>query len=512
MVGIVVLSGSWKRLSGFGMLTAAPSPVAVAIVEKAGKAWPVIVLLAGAALYLPFLDVRPLRFEEGRRALQAMEMLDGGAWWYLRVLGEAYINKPPFTPWLISAVALLDGAIDEVAVRLPGIILALIGALAAGWVASALAATDRKVAGLAAGLAFLCSIFLLLKARVGETDVTVTALCGLAFAIWITARWRGGLRTLHWLGIGLCFACAALCKGPIPIAFPAVAMVGLPLLQKRYREAAMALAVIVLAHLPMGFWAWDNLNASNAGHWAVELRVAPDDRGPGADWTRLLYLNDLPLTLLYLMPFLPAAVAMVLMRAKLPREHRWPVDALLLYAVPMALLTTIPPMGKARYAMPAAWPVAVLAGMWIAMTWRRLYFASFLIGAGVAVAVVIQIVQIGFMDGRTSGQRAFRARADEFSTAARGLPPGAVPVLWPAAELNHNLLAYAGRPLYRIAPEELNCRTGGEYLIAGRSGRNAVESSGGWATLEELSDWGVIYRRAGDATVEDCDPAFRPRM
>lgn len=488
-----------------------PPPAILALVAKVAGVWPLVIVLAGAALYLPFLDVRPLRFEEGRRALQAMEMLEGDAWWYLRVLGESYINKPPFTPWLISAVAMLDGAIDEVAVRLPGILMALIGALAAGWAASALVPADRKVAGLAAGLAFLCSIFLLLKTRVGETDVTVTALCGLAFAIWVRARWEGGLRAPHWLAIGLCFACAALCKGPIPIAFPAVAMIGVPLLQKRYHEAATALAVIVLAQAPLAWWVWDNLTGSNAGHWAVELRIAPDERRPDVDWTKLLYLNDLPLTLLYLMPFLPAAVAMVLMRRELPGERRWPVDALLLYALPMTLLTTIPPMGKARYAMPAVWPVAVLAGMWIAITWRRLYFASFLIGAGVAVAVIVQLVQIGFMDGRTSGQRAFRARADELSTAVRALPPGALPVLWPAAELNYNLLAYAGRPLYAVTPEELNCRTE-DFLIAGSSGRNTIEASGRWTMSEPLSDWGVIYRRAPNGFDEDCEPAFRPRQ
>lgn len=481
------------------------------MVTLAAKFWPLVVVVIGAALYLPFLDVRPLRFEEGRRALQAMEMLEGDAWWYLRVLGESYINKPPLTPWLISAVAMLDGAIDEVAVRLPGIVMALIGALAAGWAASALAPADRKVAGLAAGLALLCSIFLLLKTRVGETDVTVTALCGLAFAIWVRAGWEGGLRASHWLGIGLCLACAALCKGPIPIAFPATAMIALPLLQKRYREAAIALIVIALAHAPLGWWAWDNMSASNAGHWAVELRVAPDERAPAADWSRLLFLNDLPLTLLYLMPFLPAAVAMVLMRKDLSPERRWPVDALFLYAVPMTLLTTILPLGKARYAMPAAWPVAVLAGMWIAMTWRRLYFASFLVGAGVAIAVIVQIVQIGFMDGRTSGQRMFRARADALSTAVRGLPPGALPVLWPAAELNYNLLAYAGRPLYAISPGELDCQTG-EYLIAGLSGRDTVESNGGWTTLEPLSDWGMVYRRSSiGARIEACEEVPGPR-
>lgn len=477
----------------------------------AARSWPLAVLVVGVALYLPLLGVRPLRFEEGRRALLAIDMLHGDAWWYLKVLGEPYINKPPFTPWMISAFAWLRGGVDEVAVRLPGIVFALVGALAAGRAASVLMPADRRIAALAAGLALLCSIFLLLKVRVGETDVTVTALCGLAFAIWIEGRWRGGLRVVHWLAIGACFACAALSKGPIPIVFPAVSMIAIPLLQRKYREAALAVAAIVLAHAPMAVWAWDNLTASNAGHWAVELRVAPNEKAPPIDLTRLLLLNDLPLTILYMMPFLPAAVAMALVRCELPREQRWPIDALVLYAVPITLLTTILPMGKARYAMPAAWPVAVLAGMWIAMKWRRLHLASLIVGGGLAIAVAVQVVQIGFMDGRTPGQRALRERAAELSAALATLPPGPLPVIWTGGDFNHNLLAYAGRRLYLLRPAELGCRTGGDYLLAGRSEHDAVAASGVWTGKATLSDVGLIFMRKADVSAADCVPAFRPR-
>lgn len=499
-----------KRLSGWESWSQPPPPWAITMIRQGAKAWPLAILLVGAALYLPFLDLRPLRFEEGRRALQAIEMLDGDAWWWLKVLGESYINKPPFTPWLISATAYLQEELDEIAVRLPGILFALAGALAAGMTASALAPTDRKVAGLTAGLALLCSVHLLLKTRVGETDVTVTALCGLAFAIWIMGRWQNRLGPLHWVLIAACFACAAMSKGPIPIVFPAIPMVAVPLLQKRFGEAMLACAVIVAANAPMGLWAWDNLTASNAAHWAVELRVAPNEEASHIDWTRLLVLNDLPLALLYQMPFLPAAIAMAFARAELPRERRWLVDALLLYAVPMTLLTTALPMGKARYSMPAAWPVAVLAGMWISMKWRQFSAAAFIVNAGLITAAAVQVVQIGFLDGRTPGQRAFRAHAEQFSVALASLPPGPLPLIWTGPDFNYNLLAYAGRRLYLLQPAEINCRTGSDYLIVGRSNANAIKANDGWAEFAPISDLGAIYKRAANATVDDCVPALRP--
>ncbi|HMM64546.1 MAG TPA: glycosyltransferase family 39 protein, partial [Mesorhizobium sp.] len=201
-----------------------PAAWQVRLMGATARLWPLAVLLAGALLYLPLLGLRPLRFEEGRRALQVMEMLDGGAWWRLKVLGEAYVNKPPFTPWLMAAAAFARGTLDETAVRLPSVLMALAGALSAGLAASRLAAAGRRVAGLAGGLAFLCGFQILLKARIGETDVTATALCGLAFAAWLDGRLRGGIGPVHWLLVTVFLACAALTKG---LAGQEIAEIGL---------------------------------------------------------------------------------------------------------------------------------------------------------------------------------------------------------------------------------------------------------------------------------------------
>lgn len=461
-------------------------------------------VLFGALIYLPFLDLRPFRFEEGRRALQAIEMLQGDAWWSLTVLGESYINKPPFTPWLISAAALLHGALDEIAVRLPGVVFALVGGLAAGTAAWLVTTADRRVAGLVGGLAFICSINLLLKTRVGETDVTVTAICGLAFAIWLAGRLRQGRPGgLHWAAIALCFACAAMTKGPIPILFPAIAMVVVPLLQRRFGEAAVAVGVVAAAHLPLAFWVWSNLAPGNAEHWAVELRLAKD-QSPGPGLGKMLLLNDLPLALLYQMPFLPAAIAMIFERRALPADRRWIVDALLLYAVPMTILTTVLPMGKSRYAMPAEWPMAVLAGMWISLKWRQLHVAQFIVVAGVLLAIGVQIVQIGFLDGRTEGQRSLRARAEQFSATLAGLPPGPLALLWTGPSFDYNLLAYAGRRLFLLQPGNIGCPNDSDYLVAGRADRHTVEASHAWTERDQLSDWGLLYQRAENAPAADC--------
>lgn len=503
------MSDFLKQVRNWQGWRAPPEPWQVRMLESWARYWPLFVLAVGIVLYLPFLAARPLRFEEGRRALQVLEMLDGGAWWHLKFIGTPYVNKPPFTPWLMASMATLRGSLDEVAVRLPGVLATLTGALAAGLSASTLTSGDRRVAGLCAGLAFLCCVQILLKARIGETDVTATVLCGIALALWLWGRSRGRFGVGLWAAITAVFACAALTKGPIPIVFSALPMIIMPLIEKKPREAVVAGIVLLVAHIPMLAWAWSNFADAGIAHWASEMRIGPE-RDDNDRLIRLLHLSDLPASIVYQLPFLPAALALVSTRSQLPQDRRWVVDALLLAAVPMAVLTTVLPVGRTRYSMPASWPLAVMAGIWISIAWRRLYFAHFIIGAGLSVAVIIQIVQIGIMDGRTGGQKQLRADVAAFSEVMKALPPGPVPVVWERQFMNENILFYAHRKMFDLGHDELDCRTGGDYLVGGVPDQEVLDASPNWRRVQSLADWGILYRRVPEAAIRDCRPRNAP--
>ena len=507
--GLYSVSGIFRQLPGWPGWRASPAQWQISMLEGWARYWPVFVLGAGLLLYFPYLGLRPLRFEEGRRALQVMEMLDGNAWWHLKFIGTPYVNKPPFTPWLMAAVAALRGVLDEVTIRLPGVIAALAGALSASAAALVLAPRDRQVAALTAGLAFLCSVQMLLKARIGETDVTATALCGMALALWLHGRARQHFGLALWLGIAALLACAAMTKGPIPVAFSALPMIVLPLLEQKPRDALAAVAVIVLAHLPMLAWAWSNRLEAGTAHWVSEMRLGGEVGGDNR-LTRLLHLSDLPSAVLYQLPFLPAAVALVFARSDLPQERRWIVDALLLAAMPMGVLTTILPIGRTRYSMPATWPLVVMAGLWVSMNWRRLYFAHFLIGAGLTTAIIVQFVQIVVIDGRTSGQRQLRDDVEAFSVVMKRLPPGPMPVVWDRDHMNENILVYGHRKMFELRRDELDCQMTYGYLVAGSSDFTVVDASPNWTKIEPLSDWGALYKRVPGGPTRDCKPRFAP--
>ncbi len=466
------------------------------VVQALAQWWlPILILFAGL-LYLPILDARPLRFEEGRRAVQALEILAGGSWWYLEVLGEPYINKPPLLPWLMVIASWFTGGLNELAVRLPAVISVTIGAVSAGAMARLLAPERGRLAALAAGVAFLSCAYIFTKARLGETDSVITAFCGLAFLIWVWARLHGKLGLLAWAGVWVFMAAAAFTKGPIPLFFPGVAFIAIPLWQRRWREAGIALLVLVLALVPLGLWAYLNLAAAEEMAWARELRVGGRGGAVEGYWLSLLHLNQVPNGFAYTAPWCLPAALLIITSWRERAGTGWPVLALLFYAVPFALVVLLWSESRPRYAMPIVWPVAALAGAWIALNWQRGRLPIALLVGGALFITIHQVIVLGFFEGRTEAQVAYRAKVEALADAVAPIPAGTLLLVDSRMEPDHDALAYAGRPLQRVRLTQGLCPDEGRYLLLTKRDRKAVEDSGYWLREADIADgWMGLYKR-----------------
>ena len=94
-----------------------------------------------AAYLLPLaLPVPLMEDDEGLHAAIAQEMVERGDWVVPRLMGEPFLDKPVLYFWMQAASIRVFGA-SESAVRLPGTIMALAGALAVGWLARAMFST-----------------------------------------------------------------------------------------------------------------------------------------------------------------------------------------------------------------------------------------------------------------------------------------------------------------------------------------------------------------------------------
>jgi 4-amino-4-deoxy-L-arabinose transferase-like glycosyltransferase len=125
----------------------------------------------------------PLRWEEPRRALVAMEMIHRGDYVVPRLLGEPYLNKPPLQSWTIVLLSGFDARrVGPLSVRLPTL-LAVAGIALLLW---RLGTSSRSGPHVLPALVFVTFGILPQYGRPGEID--------LLFTFWVTAA----LATFEW--------------------------------------------------------------------------------------------------------------------------------------------------------------------------------------------------------------------------------------------------------------------------------------------------------------------------
>lgn len=214
--------------------------------------WAVLALVL-AFIYCRGVTSDPLRWEEPRRALVAMEMIHRGDYVVPRLLGEPYLNKPPLQNWAIATLSGFDARrVGPLSVRLPTL-LAVTGIAALLW---RLGLSSRGRADPLPALVFLTFGILPQYGRPGEID--------LLFTFWVTAalaafEWgrRRGSRPLQWVWSQGAIALGVLTKGLAPLFFyPPV----LAFAWRRRREAGFA---------PVAFAAGILLLLAVVGAWVV---------------------------------------------------------------------------------------------------------------------------------------------------------------------------------------------------------------------------------------------------
>jgi 4-amino-4-deoxy-L-arabinose transferase-like glycosyltransferase len=131
-----------------------------------------LIILFGCSLLLSGLGVRTLTRHEVLAAYPAKEMLLYGHWIVPMYAGIPRIAKPPGMYWLLAGVMRVFGQ-SEFVVRLPS---ALAGVATALMIASFAARHYGRRIGIVSGLMVLTSLYVLVQARLAESDMLLTAL------------------------------------------------------------------------------------------------------------------------------------------------------------------------------------------------------------------------------------------------------------------------------------------------------------------------------------------------
>jgi 4-amino-4-deoxy-L-arabinose transferase-like glycosyltransferase len=304
-----------------------------------------VLLLLGLSLTLPRLGASGLWDPwEPKYAQAPREMAERGNWIVPYFHGDARLNKPPMTYWLIGASQAVFG-VTEAAARLPSALLAVLCPVA---LCLAFAARGRELEGFLAGAALLTMPEWILLGRFATPDIPLAASLGIALAAAVAmpaARNPRGRRTLfavavaavavagltdwprglllpawaflawaavrlRWPWIGALVVASALYYAgqhsySLPLNLAAIAIVIAGALAAgrfeagiRWRTWIVAIAVIVLLVTPWFLVAWrlepDEMSIFKYKH-ALNLGESPKyHQGPWHDVVRIVSIGGLP--------------------------------------------------------------------------------------------------------------------------------------------------------------------------------------------------------------------------
>ncbi|MEQ9409691.1 MAG: glycosyltransferase family 39 protein [Fuerstiella sp.] len=222
-------------------------------------------LLTAVLIYVyPLFAATPLlEPDEGLHATISQEMLEHGEWVVPRFRGEPFPDKPILYFWA-QMLSLKAFGMNELAVRLPGLMFGLLGSLATGLLAGRL--FDSQT-GLLACLISMSMFLPLSLAQAAAHDVALVPWTSLALlCLWEMERSSVRRRQRTWLaGAAVMFALAILTKALIGVAIIGIGYGGFLILSRQIRtgRCLRLFSVIVLGVLVASPW-----------YLAMELRVS----------------------------------------------------------------------------------------------------------------------------------------------------------------------------------------------------------------------------------------------
>jgi 4-amino-4-deoxy-L-arabinose transferase-like glycosyltransferase len=316
--------------------------------------WLVVVWLL---LVLPTISLRGAHYEEGTVLGLARGALVDGHWLQPHLYGVRFVERPVLLSWLLAAFSLPFGRVDLWLARV--VIAALY--LAAGWVIfSFVRRHATPLAALFAALCFFVCPMLLQKVTTAEPDLLLALLMFIAFVIWWDGEREGKVGIGRAVAVGLVLAAAGLVKGPQPLAYFFLG-IGAYLLFRRWAGLFTLAFIGLISIAVVGAWYFAVLQPGDASLWAGHSRLG----GSGSLGKYILGALQFSVTLLAeLLPGVLLAVPLAIAAWRKTDSRRNDlVLALALYALCCSLVLIFWPGARGRYAMPAALPIAALAGL-----------------------------------------------------------------------------------------------------------------------------------------------------
>ncbi|MEN6459369.1 MAG: glycosyltransferase family 39 protein [Thermoguttaceae bacterium] len=232
------IPGSSLAVSPFATCPVGDIPVSRSLIAAAAVV-ALVIFVMPLGIGFPLLDP-----DEGLHASIAQEMVERGDWAIPRFLGQPFSDKPILYSWT-QAVSLLCLGDREAAVRLPGLMFGLLGAITTGLLAAAM--FDRRT-GWIAGLLYATTILPTAMAQAASHDVALAPWINLTLLLlWQSHRRTSGRTTVGCtVAAGFFLGLSILTKGLVGVAVVGLAYGGWLLFSGQVRWNVLARGSLLL--------------------------------------------------------------------------------------------------------------------------------------------------------------------------------------------------------------------------------------------------------------------------
>ncbi len=213
-----------------------------------------VVLIVWAGIYLPGLGTLDIEFNEGRRIMPAVAMLDTGNWQTPSLAGNEYFKKPPMINWLIASSFIINGERSEFAARLPSVFFVLVFVSVLVLMPSELLSLRARLMG---AILFMTAYGSIDNGRQIEIDSVYACLTGIATVCWLNLWSRSRLsRFKLWIIPALTLGVGLLVKGPLILLFFYLMVLSVVIIEKKTRELFRYEHLAGIALMLMIFLSW----------------------------------------------------------------------------------------------------------------------------------------------------------------------------------------------------------------------------------------------------------------
>lgn len=311
-----------------------------------------------AAFVFPAIALRSFFFEEGYVVGVARAAIEDSNWLVPHLYGWRFVERPNLMAWIVAVAGMAFGGINQWIARAPTVLSLLGGCLMVFYL------VRRHTGALAALFGALCvlvSPIILQKVYVAEPDVLVSVILFGTFMIWWNGVEAAGIGVLRWLGICFLLVLAVLVKGPQPIAYFGIGAAAYHLCLRQWRDLCALALVGLAASSVAASWYWAVYIPGDLSSWLWHSRIGFKPSIAQYLASRISFTAVLTLELLPAM-LLAIPLAWSVLRKRIGKNDEL-VFALLLYAFCTSIILALWPGGRPRYAMPAIFAVAAIAGL-----------------------------------------------------------------------------------------------------------------------------------------------------